>query len=312
MLEAAKLLPPAEYLEMQENVLILARAEAGADEGKVLFRRQETLHGEAPEMLEVRMGEATARQIVMGEEYFLGVTFLRKVQRAKNTFEPDPQGPRAVAIPAVGDAVLENTAAVRTLVTPAKIGEELGDRKRLDAILAQVTSSHEPTRRFVLAELVLRGGLVDFLDDDDMGVLRSVVETDKGLEDQSHEYLLRGLSERDSLDGQPWIAADCRDILGSAPAELDLTSFEPALALRAATMLGEVGSASDIPLLARHLPSNNPGVARAAFESMLELDREQAVTAAKEALQVQSLHADTRRRLETETGTVVFPGDDEN
>ena len=168
MLEAAKLLPPAEYLTKQENVLIVARAEAGAEAGKVLFRQLEILHGEAPELFEVRLSEATGQQIVMGEDYFLGVTFLRKLLREKNTFEPDPMGPRAVAIPAVGEALLEDTPAVRVLVTPRKPDDPLGDRQRLDAILAQVPSSHEPTRRFVLAELVLRPNLVGLLDDEDM------------------------------------------------------------------------------------------------------------------------------------------------
>lgn len=310
-LEAAKLLPPSEYLTKQENVLIVARAEAGAEAGKVLFRQLEILHGEAPELVEVRLGETVEKQIVFGDTYLVGVTFLRALLREKNTFEPDPEGPRAVAIPAVGDAVLEDTPAVRTLVTPRKLDERLSDRQRLDAILAQVQSSHEPTRRFVLAELVLRPGLVEILDDDDMGVLRDVVEPYKGLEAQSHEYLLRGLTERDGLESQLWIARDCRGILGMADVELDLTSFEPALVLRAATMIGLIGKASDVPLLTRHLASNNPGVARAAFESMLELDREQALTAARRALQEEGLHPDTRRRLETEADVVVFPGDED-
>jgi hypothetical protein len=310
-LEAAKLLPPSEYLTKQENVLMVARAEAGAEAGKVVFRQLEILHGEAPELVEVRLGGTVEKQIVFGDTYFVGVTFLRALLREKNTFEPDPEGPRAVAIPAVGDALLEDTPAVRTLVTPREPDEPLGDRRRLDAILAQVQSSHEPTRRFVLAELVLRPNLVGLLDDKDMTVLRGVVEPYKALENQSHEYLLRGLMQRDELDDQLWVAKDCRGILGFADTELDLTSFEPALVLSAATMLGRVGQASDVPLLARHLASNNPGVARAAFESMLELDREQAVVAARKALQDGGLHPDTRRRLETEATVVVFPGDED-
>lgn len=291
--QAAKLRPPSVYLTGQENIAIVAEARERIEDDRILFRRLESLHGDSTEEIEVRMGKQGPADVELGGTYILGYTLL---QRLPQFYAPDPQGARVVAVPAVGPALLENTPELRSLLKARGRPREPGGRDVLEVILSQVQRSDLTSRRFVLAELVLRPDLLDSLTDPDLAILRTTLESGQ-LDPLSHDYLLRALRPLGRSDVLPWLARACRAVLHTYPTDLDLASYVPSLVKLAAQMLGEQGAASDVPLLNKHLYSNNPGVGKAALKAMTILDENQTRIVARKALEKGDLQPDVDRAL---------------
>lgn len=294
---AKKLGPPSEFLLAPENKVAAVEALGTTDDGRVRFEVVAALHGEASGTLSVRrVPPELLESVEPGASYLLGYTELLRDRRT-HIYEPDPHGPRILEIPAVGAALLDDSPAMRTLLTPRTEEEPLSDRARLDAVLAQLARQDVQARRFVLAELVLYPGLTDLVGDEDVEVLAETL-AGGSLEPLAHDYLLRAAKPNAESWGRDWLAEDCRKLLAAHGTELDLLSPVPSLLVIALQTLAVTGEARDLDLAARHVPSNNPGVGRAAFKAMVALDPEQARKRAGGLLERDDLHGDTRRDVQ--------------
>jgi len=292
--EAARLQPPSVSLTGQENIVVVATAVERTEDQRILFKRRQTLHGESAKKIQVRMDEQTLTEVELGRTYILGYTLL---QRLPQFYAPDPQGARLVMVPAVGEALLEDTPELRWLLRARGRPQEPEGRDVLEVILAQIQSPDVPSRHFVLAELVLRPDLLNSLKEQDLEILRTTLESDQ-LDPLSNDYLLRALRPLGGRQDTTWLADGCRTVLESNPAELDLASFAPALVKVAAEILGDWGQPEDIPLLSRHLYSNNPGVGKAALKAMVALDPVQTRAQAEKALELGDLQPDVRQAVQ--------------
>ncbi|MDX1385210.1 MAG: hypothetical protein R3190_16270 [Thermoanaerobaculia bacterium] len=287
--------PPSQFLLQQENKVAAVKALETTDDGLARFERLAALHGETAETLTVRMPAEVLERVEVGKSYVLGYTELLRDRRT-HIYGPDPRGPRILGIPAVGEALLDDSPSMRALTTARAEGEELSDRARLDAVLAQLGREDVQARRFVLAELVLWPGLTDLVGEEDREVLARTV-SEGNLEPMAHDYLLRAAKPKAKSWGSEWLAEDCRRLLTAYGTELDLLSPVPSLLVIALETLAVTGEPRDLDLAAQHVASNNPGVGRAAFKAMVALNPEEARERADGLLEGDDLHADTRREL---------------
>lgn len=291
---AKRLGPPSEALTAPENRTALVRA-VQIGEGDALFDRLTELHGETPERIRVRLGEESLARIAPGESYLLGYTVLRRDRRRAPVYELDPEGPRIVEVPAVGEALFEDSAALRRLVEVVEAGDP-EPRAVLDAVVAQLESPDPASRRLVLAELALRPELAEAIEASDLAVFRRLLESGE-LAPVAADYLLRALRPSIGSGELEWLRPVCLDIVGSHDRHLDLGSLVPALLETALEVLAEVGKAGDAERLVEHLYSNNPGVGREALGAIEALDAELAVRSAAEALETGGVHGDVAREI---------------
>ncbi|RMH21727.1 MAG: hypothetical protein D6696_05145 [Acidobacteria bacterium] len=295
---APRLGPPSLYLQDEPHRVAVVEARGVVDDGRAAFVRRQLLLGdraeeEMPPELVVRMGPEALAAIEIGRTYVLGYTRLRPAARQRRVYEEDPLGPSVVALPGVGDALLDDTPAIRRLVTtPAE-----GDRRTLEAVLDQLARPGALSQRFAAAELLLRRELQELVTAADVKRLQAVLAAPE-LDPMAHDVLLRAAEPLAARFGGEWLAEDCRRVLKAHGTELDLHSFVPSLVLTAARILGKVGNRDDVPLLARHLLSNNPGVAKAALPSMAALDPVATGERVRELVARDDLLAETRRVLE--------------
>lgn len=295
---APRLQPPSHYLQEGPNLVAVAEALTRVDDRHVAFRRIELLSGgaeeaETPRELVLRMSPETIAEVEIGERYLLGYTRWRKAARTRGTYEEDPQGPSIVELPAIGDALLADTPAMRRLVTAsARV-----DRRALDAVLAQLRHPATLSRRFAAGELYLRPELRQLVRQKDLEALGAIL-ADETLDPMTHEILLRAGETLVERLGGEWLAVASRRVLERHGGELDLRSFVPSLVVTAARALGKTGDRGDVELLAKHLTSNNPGVAKAALAAMEGLDLASTRTRVAALVERSDLHVETRRVME--------------
>lgn len=299
---AVRLGPPSEALVKEPHLVVAVEAREVLGDGRVAFDRREVLLGEGiPERIEVRVEEETLTAVEPGGRYVLGYKTLRRVGRSRTLYEDDPEGPSAVRLPVLGDALFEDTPEIRRIVlsAAAKEGSEAKAtaQELLDAVVRQLERPDAFSLRFVAAELLFRPELQELVGAKEARVVRERLRT---LESDpfSRDLLLQAASTFSGVEDEGWLAEESRRVLSSYGTELDLSSAVPSLLVTAAKALAKTGTAADVPLLERHLFSNNPGVAKASLSAMDVLDRAVAVAAVKKALGKDGLHAESRRALE--------------
>lgn len=298
---AKRLGPPSLALTAPENRVAVLTAVELSDAG-VVFACVAQLHGETPARIAMRVSARARGGIDIGRSYIIGYTTVRRDPRGRSRdFQLDPEGPRMVELPAVGEALFEDTAAMRRLVRRQEDGKEPGEQQILEAIIEQVARPDSRTRTFVLAELMLRPRLADLADEADLEALRATL-VDGNLEPQARSYLLSAVAPAAEAGRAGWLAEGCRQVVIEYEPELDLASFVPSLIETAMQTLQGIGRPQDAALLARYLHSNNPGVGIAALGAMAALDESLAVEAARRALEAGGLHSDVRGALERYLG----------
>lgn len=300
--------PPSEQLREEQNAVVVARAVGPAGEGRYRFERRRVLHGEAPPLLELRMDEGSLGGLRPGRSYVVGFTSLVPVPRQRRVFAPDPCGPAVVQLDDVGAALFEDSRALRSLVAgpgPA------APARQVRALLRLAGRGEAASRRLALVELHLRDDLHSRLGDTEVRRL-GALWSDLAGDPLGRHHLLELARLLAAGRTVPWLAGASRELLAAAPTELDLASPWPLLVQTAAGGLAAAGGPGDLPVLARHLVSNNPGVGKAALAAMESLDPGGAIRRAREALESSELHPETRRALEAFLGRVGTGGASED
>jgi hypothetical protein len=302
---AAPLLPPSLSIRLPQNAVAVVTVLEVVDAERVRFRRDTVLQedkaleetGEAPpQEIVVRVPEEVAARVEVGRQYVIGYSSLLKVAEGKDTFSPDPEGPRLVDLPAVGPALLESSPAMVKLATPRPSDAELEPRERLDLILAQLERPDPTGRLFVMAEMVLWTELREPLTEADVDRFRAILESG-ALEARAREYYLRAFVPIRDQVGQEWLAEECRRVLAENEAELDLLSPYPSLVRLALSSLREMGGPEDGEAALEFLHSNNDAVSLAAFRTAAELAPERTEEVVEKIVLVGNLPLDTEREV---------------
>jgi hypothetical protein len=294
---AKRLVPPSLSLTEPQNVVLVGRAKELAAAG-VVFAREVTLHGESPPSVVVRMSEDLKQEIELGRRYIVGYTALRRDPRHRSRdYYLDPEGPRVVEVPGVGPALLEDTAAIRSLVIAGQAGESAVQREILEAILKQVLDPEPRTRLMVLAELALRPELMHLVEGPEITILRQILQ-EGDLAPLSLGFLMQSVMRLADRPDSSWIAQGCRETIAAWNPQVDLKSLVPGVLRITIQVLAETGNAGDLPLLEPRLASNSPAVGRAAAEAMIALDPVATKAAAERSLASDGLHVDVREVLE--------------
>lgn len=294
-LDAARLEAPSIYMRHDRYRSAVVKVAEIQEDGRFRLQVLEPLFGETPDGLVVRAVGGAGDSIEAGGTYIIGHT--DKPARRSRRWDTDPDGSRILNVPSVGLGVFENSPAMRTLVRAHPADSPLGDRQRLDAVIEQLASADIQSRRFVLSELVLAPEIRALVGGPELEVLRATLSSGE-LEPMAHDYLLRAARTMIGDWGGDWLAVDCRQLLASHGIELDQRSLIPSLLVTALEILGETGEAADARLAGKHVPSNNPGVGKAAFAAMMALDSDLAVEAAPGYIADDSIHLDTRRYVQ--------------
>ena len=294
--ESAKFLqPPSRALVASPNRVAVVEAIQTTEEG-VVFTVRESLVGEQEnERLTVLTSEGVRARVQVGSSYVLGYTTLRRDPRRRSRdYQEDPAGPRIVSLPAVGEALLEDSDSVRLLVEAAATEARFSDEEVLEAVLDQAARPDALSRNFALAELALRPSLLGGAGVVASERLRELAEAGE-LEPKSLDYLLRAATPLMERGAATWMAESSRRVAAEYGSELDLRSAVPSLVETAIVTLGRSGEAADLAILEAHLASNNPAVGRAALEAMQALDAGGAVAVVGAALERGGLHGDVER-----------------
>ena len=295
---AAKRLEPPTLMMMDRYQQVAAVvAEDSPEDGKVTFRRLEAIYGEMPERVVARLDTETLGELVWEQSYVFAYTEMRRNPKDRDSPEIDPEGPKVVALPVIGAALLEDTPEVRFLFAAAKGREADPGRTYLDALLTQLERPDARTRRFVIAEMYLRPELFRHLEERDLPPIRSAM-TSPEVDTESRSFLLESAQKFPASLRGVWLDEIGRRIVADAPTELDLDSTRPLLVKTALQVLAAGGEASDAELLARHFRSNSPGVAKAALAALMLIDPDAAATRAREVLASDATHQSTRRAME--------------
>lgn len=294
--EGAKFLqPPSRALAASPNRVAVVEAIQTTEDG-VVFTVRESLVGEHDdERLTVRTSEGVRSRVQIGSSYVLGYTTLRRDPRRRSRdYQQDPAGPRIVSLPAVGEALLEDSRPVRLLVEAAASEVTFSDEEVLEAVLDQAARPDALSRDFALAELALRPSLLDEAGAAESERLHELAETGE-LDPRSLDYLLRAATPLMERGAATWMAESSRRVTVEYGSELDLRSAVPSLVETAIVTLGRSGEAGDLAVLEPHLASNNPAVGQAALEAMQALDAAGALEAVAVALERGGLHGDVER-----------------
>lgn len=296
MSAAVRIGPPSEILTRGQNEAAVVRAVAPVDSESYRFTLVKPLHGEVDPVLVVRMEPEIAAGITAGERYVLGYTELLPVLGRKNTYAPDPQGPRIIGFDDAGPALVEDVKTVRRLIETARSEDPRDAGRDLELILRQLAKDEPAARRFVAAELHLRTGLAGLLTVD-AGEPMDTSWRATAADPQTRYHLLAVAEGQVATLGTERLARYAREVLDSHAARLELTSYDPLLVVTAARALGPVGNVDDLARLEKHLYSNNTGVPKAVLPSMESIDPASTRTAARRVLASTDLNPETRRVL---------------
>lgn len=290
---APRLAPPTASLCSGHNQVVAGTVlERQSD--RVRFQASASLCGEPAGELVVRIAPDALSQVVEGEAYILGFTRIRRNPLLRDVRELDPDGPRALEIPYLGTALLEDSSALRRLLSQAA---SLSPKSTLNVLTELLESGDAKHRRLAIAELQLRPELYDHVGRKTGRAIRELL-AEPGLDADLQDLLLQVGQRLPERYRGPWLAEASRRILGEHGPEVDLTSSVPALLQTALTTLGVYGEPRDAALAARHLRSNNPGVVKAALRTAGRFDAALTLDQSREALRPADLHPESRRVLE--------------
>jgi hypothetical protein len=294
---ASRFEPPTLIMMGRDNQVVVAVAEPSPEDGKVLFRRVEVLHGDMPQTVLARIDPLTADGLTRCQRYIVAYTEVRRNPLDRETRELDPAGPRVVELPAVGMAVIEDSPEMRMLFDAAKRRPTDLGRGYLEPLLALLEHRNARTRRFVIAELYLRAELFDHLKHDDLPVISDAIASPAN-DPESRAFLLEAsLGFPPSLRG-PWLGDAARTIVTAASTEFDLGSTYPLLVRNALQVLGSTGTLADALEISRQFASNSPGVAKAALAALELIDPDAAAERARELLAQGDLQQSTRQAMQ--------------
>jgi len=298
-LAAKRLGPPIEDLQSEPDRtrIVIAEASKKTESPRILFTISERLSGESPDEVLLRTDEETFADVEAGRSYVVAWSYLRRNRKVVGGWEKDPDGPFTVQLMGLGStALFEDTPDTRFLFTPGAIDESGNTGRQIDALMAQMQREDFRSRGLVISELYLRPDLTEQMDKTQGETLKAVLQK-QALDPQHRDFLLRSAMRLPQELTSPWLGEEFRKIIIEHGTQYDLRSFVPGLVRTAARGLQQTGAPSDIDLLSILLYSNNPGVSKAALATMDHIDSEATVVKAKQAIERDWIHDETRQAL---------------
>jgi hypothetical protein len=296
---AARLGPPIEELRKNpERIrIVVGTVVEKPDAEKFLITIDERLSGEAPDEVLLRTDKETAAGLKAGDSFIVAWTYQRRNRGVIGGWETDPAGPSTVQVLGLGTtALFENSPELRLLFSSDATGDSVSPGRQIDALLTQLQREDILSRGLVVTQLYLRPDLTEQMNTDQVDVMRTILQTES-LNPQHLDFLLRSAIRLPQEKSSPWLAEEFRRVIIENGTRYDLSTFVPSLVRTAARGLRLSGTPADIGLLSILLYSNNPGVSKAALESMDHLDRQATVARAERAISRDWIHGETRRIL---------------
>jgi len=149
-------------------------------------------------------------------------------------------------------------------------------------------------RELAIFELYLRPDLQNAMSADNA---RRYAAVTSDADARLKNFLLEGAKNFPEKRRSPWLEREFRGVIAAHGNVLDLNSDIPLLVKNSLLGLRDGGTEQDLDMIARHLYSNAPGVARAALAAMNDIDPRQAFALAQKALETDDIHEVTRREL---------------
>lgn len=293
---AARLGPPIEDLQSnpERTRIVIAEAIKKPESSKIWFTISERLSGDSPDEVLLRTDEETFADVEVGRSYVVAWTYVRRNRSLVAGWETHPDGPYTVSLMGLGStAVFEASPEVRLLFTPVSQDAD----QQIDALLAQMQREDYRSRGLVISQLYLRPDLTEKMNPSQVEELKKVVQLQE-LDPQHRDFLLRSALRLPPDQTAPWLAEALRRIIVFRGTQYDLRSFVPSLVRTAARGLGQAGEQTDIDLLSTLLYANNPGVSKAALQSMDDLDSKATRLKVEQAMGRDWVHKETRNYLE--------------
>jgi len=278
--------------------IVVATARVKSGSFRILFEIGQRLSGDSPDEVLLRTDEETSAEVDIGHSYVVAWSYLRKNPILRKVWEIDPDGPSIVEVRGLGStALFEDTPEILFLFTPGKVNTPERKGKQLDALLAQMRYEDQRGRDLVSAELLLRPDLSEEMNQLRVEKLKTVLK-DTTLLPQHRNFLLQSALRLPLKLRSPWLREEFRRNITRWGTEYDLGSSVPGLIKTSAQGLRQTGGPDDIELLSSLFYANNPGVAKAALETMQHIDPGETAVMVKQALDQNGIHNETRRALE--------------
>ena len=292
---AARLGPPIEDLQShpERTRIVIAEAMKKPESSKIWFSISEQLSGDSPDKVLLRTDEETFADVEVGRSYVMAWTDMRKNRRLVAGWEKHPDGPFVVSLMGMGStALFEDSPEIRFLFAPVSQGVE----QQIDALLAQMYREDFRSRSLVISQLYLRPDLTEKMSPSQVEALKKVLQL-QDLDPQHRDFIIRSAFRLSQDQTAPWLAEELRRIIIFSGTQYDLASFVPSLVRTAARGMGQAGQQTDIDLLSTLLYANNPGVSKAALDSMDQLDSKAARVKFEQAMSRDWIHKETRNYL---------------
>ena len=292
---AARLGPPIEDLQShpERTRIVIAEAMKKPESSKIWFSISEQLSGDSPDKVLLRTDEETFADVEVGRSYVVAWTDMRKNRRLVAGWEKHPDGPFVVSLMGMGStALFEDSPEIRFLFAPVSQGVE----QQIDALLAQMYREDFRSRSLVISQLYLRPDLTEKMSPSQVEALKKVLQLQE-LDPQHRDFIIRSAMRLSQDQTAPWLAEELRRIIIFSGTQYDLASFVPSLVRTAARGMGQAGQQTDIDLLSTLLYANNPGVSKAALDSMDQLDSKAARVKFEQAMSRDWIHKETRNYL---------------
>ncbi len=292
---AARLGPPIEDMQShpERTRIVIAEAMKKPESSKIWFSISEQLSGDSPDKVLLRTDEETFADVEVGRSYVVAWTDMRKNRRLVAGWEKHPDGPFVVSLMGMGStALFEDSPEIRFLFAPVSQGVE----QQIDALLAQMYREDFRSRSLVISQLYLRPDLTEKMSPSQVEALKKVLQLQE-LDPQHRDFIIRSAMRLSQDQTAPWLAEELRRIIIFSGTQYDLASFVPSLVRTAARGMGQAGQQTDIDLLSTLLYANNPGVSKAALDSMDQLDSKAARVKFEQAMSRDWIHKETRNYL---------------
>lgn len=294
--EAARPLgPPIAEFFNDRNRIATAVATAKSSDSKVVMQIVDYLYLEDDDEIALAVDANVLADVEVGAEYVFVFSRLRKNRLLRDEWEVNPDGPAPVKARGLDTpAIYASNVPIATLLTPHRRDALSADAET--SMLLSVADDDGSLRAYELAifELYLRTDLQIAISADNA---RRYAAVTSDADARLKNFLLEGAKNFPEKRRSPWLEREFRSVIVAHGSALDLNSDIPLLVKNSLLGLRDGGTVNDFDMIATHLYSNAPGVARAALAAMNDIDPQQALALAQKALETNDIHSVTRREL---------------
>jgi len=294
--EAARPLgPPIAEFFNDRNRIVTAVATVKSSDNKIVMRIVDYLYLEDDNQTTIVVDVNVFADVEIGTEYVIVFSRLRKNRLLRDEWEVNPDGPTLVKTRGLDTpAIYTSNAAIATLLTPHRRDALSADAETSMLLSIADDDGDFRARELAIFELYLRPDLQNAMSADNA---RRYAAVTSDADARLKNFLLEGAKNFPEKRRSPWLEREFRGVIAAHGNVLDLNSDIPLLVKNSLLGLRDGGTEQDLDMIARHLYSNAPGVARAALAAMNDIDPRQAFALAQKALETDDIHEVTRREL---------------